>query len=107
MLPLQFAAMYRSFLTHEPGESGQGFTARNTQQMQQNRAYYLECVKERANREGGIELDYYNVLSREDEPSRYWWFTAASRIDIHKAMVSCCWVPSIYSRSSSTLGFRV
>jgi hypothetical protein len=95
MLPLQFAAMYPRFLTHEPGEGDPGFTTRNTKKMQQDRAYYLECIKERANREGGIELDYYMVLSRKDEPSRYWWLTAASRIDIHKAMASCSWAPLI------------
>ncbi|KAI1419465.1 hypothetical protein F5Y12DRAFT_247103 [Xylaria sp. FL1777] len=97
MLPLQFAAVYPRFLTHEPGVDGQGFTRRNTKQMKQDRDFYLECVKARAIQDGGIVMDYYRVLSREDEPSRHWWFTAASRIDIHKAMASCNWAPPIHS----------
>ncbi|KAK4150671.1 hypothetical protein C8A00DRAFT_36730 [Chaetomidium leptoderma] len=72
MVPLQFAAVYPRFLTHEPGERAQGVSARNSPQMNQDRAFYLECVKTRAQREGGIELDYYRVLSRGDEPRRYW-----------------------------------
>ncbi|KAK4038465.1 hypothetical protein C8A01DRAFT_17461 [Parachaetomium inaequale] len=95
MVPLQFAAVYPRFLTHEPGEGAQGFSARNTRQMKQDRAFYLESVRARARREGGIELDYYRALSRDDEPSRYWWLTAASRIDIHRAMALCSWAPAI------------
>ncbi len=95
MVPLQFAAVYPRFLTHEPGEGAQGFSVRNSQQMKQDRAFYLECVRTRATREGGIELDYYRALSRDDEPSRYWWLTAASRIDIHIAMALCSWAPAI------------
>jgi len=95
MVPLQFAAVYPRFLTHEPGEGAQGFSVRNSRQMKQDRAFYLECVRTRAMREGGIELDYYRVLSRDDEPSRYWWLTAASSIDIHMAMVLCSWAPAI------------
>jgi hypothetical protein len=87
--------VYPRFLTHEPGERAQGFPARNTRQMKQDRAFYLECVKTRATREGGIELDYYRALSRDDEPSRYWWLAAASRIDIHRAMALCSWAPGI------------
>ncbi|KAK4189872.1 hypothetical protein QBC35DRAFT_379302 [Podospora australis] len=94
-VPLQFAAVYPRFLTHEPREGAQGFSARNTQQMKQDRAFYLECVEIRARREGGFELDYHRTLSRNDEPSRYWWFTAASRIDIHRAMALCSWAPAI------------
>jgi hypothetical protein len=93
LLPLQFAAVYPRFLTYEPNEGVLGFASRDTKQMREDRTYYLKCIHGRATREGGIALDYYRVLSREDEPSRYWWFTAASRIDIHKAMVSCGWAP--------------
>lgn len=95
MVPLQFAAAYPRFLTHEPGDGAQGFSVRNTQQMKEDRAFYLECVKTRATRVGGIELDYYRALSRDDEPGRYWWITAASRIDIHWAMALCSWAPAI------------
>lgn len=63
--------------------------------MKKDRAFYLECVKTRAMRENGIELDYYRALSRDDESSRYWWFIAASCIDIHIAMALCSWAPAI------------
>ncbi|KAF6811184.1 hypothetical protein CSOJ01_05863 [Colletotrichum sojae] len=96
LVPLQFAAVYPRFLTHEPSESdGLDWTARDTKQMEQDRAFYLECIRTRANQEGGILLDYLRVISRQDEVSRYWWLTAASRIDIHRAMASCEWDPPI------------
>ncbi|KAK4132535.1 hypothetical protein BT67DRAFT_443733 [Trichocladium antarcticum] len=95
MVPLQFAAVYPRFLTHEPREGAQGFSVLNSRQMKKDRAFYLECVKTRATQEGGIELDYYRALSRDDEPSRYWWLTAASRIDIHIVMALCSWAPPI------------
>lgn len=98
LVPLQFAAVYPRFLTHEPvkGE-GYDWRARNTEQMEQDRAFYLECVKERASREEGnsMLMNYYRVLAREDEIARYWWLTAASRIDIHRAMAECDWSPPV------------
>lgn len=101
-VPLQFAAVYPRFLTHEPvkGE-GYDWTARNTEQMEQDRAFYLECVKERAFGEEGnsMLMNYYRVLAREDEIARYWWLTAASRIDIHRAMAECDWSPPVKGRS--------
>ncbi|KAB5570378.1 hypothetical protein GE09DRAFT_1171077 [Coniochaeta sp. 2T2.1] len=93
LVPLQFAAVYPRFLTHEPDDGAVKFASRDTEQMREDRTFYLQCIQGRATREGGIALDYYRVLEREDEPSRYWWFTAASRIGIHKAMVSCGWAP--------------
>ncbi|KAB5558337.1 hypothetical protein GE09DRAFT_1237695 [Coniochaeta sp. 2T2.1] len=94
LVPFQFAAVYPRFLTHEPDGGGAlGFASRDTKQMREDRTFYLKCILARATREGGIALDYYRVLGREDEPSRYWWFTAASQIGIHKAMVSCGWAP--------------
>ncbi|KAH6623399.1 hypothetical protein F5144DRAFT_595576 [Chaetomium tenue] len=75
-----------------------GFSGRNSEQMKRDRAFYLECVKTRAQREGGIELHYYRTLARDDEPSRYWWLTAASRIDIHIAMALCSWAPVLDPR---------
>ena len=96
LLPLQFAAVFPRFLTHEPSiNQGYEWKRRRTKQMEQDRKFYLEVIRARAIRNGGIFRDYYRVLSRHDEPTRYWWFTAASRIDIHRAMASCDWAPPI------------
>jgi hypothetical protein len=40
-------------------------------QMREDRTFYLKCIHGRAAREGGIALDYYRVLEREDETSGY------------------------------------
>ncbi|KAF6839195.1 hypothetical protein CPLU01_01933 [Colletotrichum plurivorum] len=96
LVPLQFAAVFPRFLTHEPAQNhGIDWTARDTKQMEQDRAFYLECIRTKTTREGGIFLDYLRVISRQNEASRYWWFTAASRIDIHRAVASCGWDPPI------------
>lgn len=65
--------------------------------MEQDRAFYLECVKERAfgEEEDGMLMNYYQVLAREEEMARYWWLTAASSIDIHWAMAECDWRPPV------------
>ncbi|KAL4725663.1 hypothetical protein ACLX1H_007814 [Fusarium chlamydosporum] len=108
-LPLQFAAAYPRFLTHEPqnGEEDHGrvamtgvprnWNARDTLQMRRDREFYLMCIKEKAFGSEGNKLmrDYWRVLARHDEIARYWWFTAASRIDIHRDMVACDWKPPI------------
>jgi hypothetical protein len=88
--------VYPKFLTHEPvnGHAWERNT-RNTEQMERDRAFYLQCIKERADqeKEDGMLMEYYRVLSRDDEIDRYWWFTAASRIDVHRAMARCNWKP--------------
>jgi hypothetical protein len=70
MVPLQFAAGYPRLLTYEP--TGSSLQTKNTAMMERDRQFYLNCVKERASTEGGIELDYNQVLSRDDEVNRYW-----------------------------------
>ncbi|KID97317.1 Protein kinase-like domain protein, partial [Metarhizium majus ARSEF 297] len=100
LVPLQFAAVYPRFLTHEPLEGQEnGWTGRDSEQMELDRAFYLECIQERAIQAQGeglnMLMDYYRVLSREDEIERYFWLTAASRIDIHRAMAKCDWKPPI------------
>jgi hypothetical protein len=98
MVPLQFAAEYPRFLTHEPVQISSGTTVfdwqkKNTDIMKRDRLFYLDCVRERACSEGGIARDYYQLLARSDECSRYWWFKAISQADIHKAMCACDWDP--------------
>lgn len=65
--------------------------------MLQDRLFYLQCIGERAVKDGAdsLTMDYYNVLARDDEMARYWWITAASRMDIHRAMVRCGWEPQL------------
>ncbi|KAI5256820.1 hypothetical protein E4T42_01392 [Aureobasidium subglaciale] len=99
MVPLQFAAAYPRFLTHEPRPSTHSSSASfdyattNTATMQQDRLVFRECVQARALSEGGIYQTYYDLLSRKDEVNRYWWFKAISEADKHKAMKSCNWAP--------------
>jgi hypothetical protein len=99
MVPLQFAAVYPNFLTHEPqSQGGFNWDATDSHTMQKDRLTFRMCVRDRAIREGGIYRAYYDLLSREDEVNRYWWFKAISEADKHKAMESCDWTPE----SSST-----
>ena len=106
MVPLQYAAEYPRFLQHEPVDTGAGisWTRTGDTQIQQDRVFYLSCIKDRAEREGGLASLYYQLLSRTDELNRYWWCAAASRSDAHRAMVACDWDPlSLLSESKSDL----
>lgn len=70
MVPLQFAAEYPRFLTPEPIETATGISwggGEGDVQRSQDRRYYLSCVRDRAEREGGLALWYYWILSRSDE----------------------------------------
>jgi len=94
MVPLQFAAEYPRFLTHEPVQISSGRTIfdwqkKNTDMMKRDRQFYLDCVRERACSAGGIAHYYFQLLARSDECGRYWWFKAISQVDIHKAMCAC------------------
>ena len=97
MVPLQFAAEYPKFVTHEPFETAHGFvwSRHDSVMMREDRKVYLECIRERAEREGGIYQQYYQVLARDDEPRRHWWCAASNRIDVHKAMAKCGWNPPV------------
>ena len=94
MVPLQFAATYPRFLTHEPRQHGSfDWVATNTDRMQKDRLAFRECIRDRAVREGGVCQDYYDILSGEDGVNLYWWFIAISEADKHMAMESCGWSP--------------
>lgn len=101
MVPLQFAAVYPRFLTYQPSEvrSENGdivsfeWSVKHTSIMIRDRAFYLDCVNQRAHSEGGIARDFYKVLARHDESRRYWWFRAVHQVDAHMAMVACDWNP--------------
>jgi len=97
MVPLQFAAEYPRFLTHEPFETPDGFvwSGHDSIAMCEDRKFYLDCIRERAESEGGICRQYWQILARSDEPRRYWWCAASSRIDVHRAMASCGWNPPL------------
>lgn len=68
---------------------------RPAERMQRDREFFLSCIKDRAleHPENSMLQDYYRILAREDEVSRYWWIAAASRIDVHHAMARCNWKP--------------
>jgi len=94
MVPLQFAATYPRFLTHEPQSHGTfDWVTTNTDCMQKDRLVFRECVRERAIHEGGFCQVYHDILCRDDEVKRYWWFIAISEADKHMAMESCDWNP--------------
>jgi len=101
MVPLQFAAEYPRFLTHEPFQIHSGphprtvfdWQKRNTHMMRRDRQFYLDCVRDKACSVGGIAQDYYQLLARPDECSRYWWFKAINQVDVHVAMCACNWDP--------------
>ena len=94
MVPLQFAATYPRFLTHEPLQHGSfDWTATDTNRMQKDRLVSRECIRDRAVHEGGVCQVYYDILCREDEINCHWWFVAISEADKHMAMVSCDWSP--------------
>ncbi|CAC9892709.1 unnamed protein product, partial [Aureobasidium pullulans] len=94
MVPLQFAATYPRFLTHEPQSHGTfDWVTTNTDCMQKDRLVFRECVRERAIHEGGFCQVYHDILCRDDEVNRYWWFIAISEADKHMAMESCNWNP--------------
>ena len=62
--------------------------------MDQDRCFYLDCIRERFNDEGDSLIGhYYQVLCRPDEVERYWWLKSVFEVDIHRAMVACSWNP--------------
>lgn len=101
MVPLQFAAEYPRFLTHEPDHAGAciqttfDWKKKNTDIMKRDRQFYLDCVRDRALLKGGITHTYYQLLARPDECARYWWFKAIHQAHIHAAMCACNWDPVI------------
>ena len=87
MTPLQFAAVYPRFLTNEPQMiNGMFYWPSSSQIMERDRRFYLECIRKIASARGGIAINYYEILEREDEARRYWWFSAVTRLDIMRAV---------------------
>lgn len=87
MIPLQFAAVYPRFLTNEPQmTNGEYYWPNSSQMMDRDRRFYLQCIGNIALARGGTAKTYYEVLQREDEVRRYWWFSAVSRLDIMRAV---------------------
>lgn len=61
--------------------------------MRRDRQFFLDCVRDIARSVGGIAQDYYQLLARPDECSRYWWVKAIRLADVHVAMCACNWDP--------------
>lgn len=101
MLPLQFAAAYPRFLTHEPierqpeQESSHNFDwlYRGPAAMGRDRKFYLDCLEQLAHDSGGVTEQYYDILRRPDEIDRYWWIKSVFETNVHQAMVACGWTP--------------
>jgi hypothetical protein len=106
MIPLQFAATYPRFLTHEPRSGGTethktfDWAATDTDCMQEDRLVFRNCIRDRALLEGGLCQVYHDLLGRDDEVDRYWWFKAISEVDKHRAMETCDWSPKLSSSES-------
>ncbi|EEQ31393.1 conserved hypothetical protein [Microsporum canis CBS 113480] len=104
MIPLQFAACFPNFLTHDfqslhdQAEVEHGNThgplvwrPKNTPMMRRDRAFYLQCVKELSEGDPMLE-EYYRLLADKDEIRRYWWLMAATKLKVHRAMAACNWL---------------
>ncbi|KAM5446987.1 hypothetical protein MaudCBS49596_006167 [Microsporum audouinii] len=104
MIPLQFAACFPNFLTHDfqslhdQVEVEHGNThgplvwrPKNTPMMRRDRAFYLQCVKELSEGDPMLE-EYYRLLADKDEIRRYWWLMAATKLKVHRAMTACNWL---------------
>lgn len=96
MMPLQFAAVFPRFLTHEPVERGDDawdLTWRHCKNevMDRDRGFYLDCVKAIAGETEDLVARYCEILCRSDEVNRYWWLRSVFEPKIHRAMVACGW----------------
>ena len=97
MVPLQFAAVYPLFLTHEGNRSNEFWYSplKDTMVMRRDRAFYLQLVQERAVTGEPTMKTYSQVIARKDEVPRYWWFVAASRTHIDVSVASGRWHPHV------------
>lgn len=104
MIPLQFAACFPNFLTHDfqslhdkvEVEHGNTYgplvwRPKNTPMMRRDRAFYLQCIKELSKGDPMLE-EYYRLLADKDEIRRYWWLMAATKLKVHRAMAACNWL---------------
>lgn len=111
--PLQLAAYFPRFLTHEPSSVDEdcpfdgrmedkawvrGWGQQDTEQMAKDRKWYKQCVwtvvqNEQDSRTKRLMRLYAQVLEREDEVDRFWWMQAMQRVDIWLQMERCGWEP--------------
>ncbi|KFY74438.1 hypothetical protein V499_05554 [Pseudogymnoascus sp. VKM F-103] len=90
IIPLQFSACFPDFLTydfeseHEPVEVEYGGGSDGP-------LFYLRCVEEFSRGDPMLEA-YYKLLAAEDAIKRYWWFVAATKLKVHRAMAACSWL---------------
>ena len=111
--PLQLAAYFPRFLTHEPSSVDEdcpfdgrmegkawvrGWGQQDTEQMAKDRKWYKKCVwtvteNEQDERTKSLMRLYARVLEREDEVERFWWMQAMQRVDIWLQMERCGWEP--------------
>lgn len=88
-VPLQFSAVYPRFLTNEPRLEGGKFDwsqCAYSQTQKDDRAFYLQCIIDMAPEKGEYARIYSEILARDDEEERYWWFRAANHLDIMRAL---------------------
>lgn len=95
MVPIQFAAVFPLFLIHYHDilESKADASACMPPVWYEDREFYLRCVQERAEMDGGLARQVYNVIRRPEELDRYWWFLESTQKNRHVSLASGRWVP--------------
>jgi hypothetical protein len=89
MIPLQFAPVYPRFLVNEPRLTHDGFDWPEfaySQAQKDDRSFYLQCIIELAPAKGENGRIYSEILARDDQEERYWWFAAVGHLDIMRAL---------------------
>lgn len=131
--PLQLAAYFPRFLTHEPSSvasdcpidrrmdaigSVRGWGQIDSVQLAKDRKYYQDHVRAVAGQMQclvktfeehqdlvRIQKLYSQVLERDDEVERFWWVQAMQRVDIWLQMERCEWEPRKGKKKDVDLGF--
>jgi len=57
-----------------------------SQAQKDDRSFYLQCIIELAPAKGENGRIYSEVLARDDQEERYWWFAAVGHLDIMRAL---------------------
>lgn len=88
LVPLQFSPSYPRFLTNEPRLVRDTYDWSHcvySPVQKEDRSFYLKCIADMAPAKGDHARIYSEILAREDEEERHWWFSAVNRRDMMRA----------------------